>query len=124
MEYEDAPNIEGIPCKIDIEWVDEQTKVKARGWLKKWCEQEELPYANVKQTLYRYRQNQKKRIKPKKQKQKEIPSYDPFIAWLRSNPDMPFADQMIRNCEETPRKHWASIVRTTINLMKRYMESS
>lgn len=48
----------------------------------------------------------------------KIPTYKEFIQICRDNPDIAFAEQMIRNCETTSRKHWRSIVNTTIDMIK------
>ncbi|MCP6718850.1 MAG: GIY-YIG nuclease family protein [Patescibacteria group bacterium] len=53
-----------------------------------------------------------------------IPSYKGFIYWCENNKEIPFAESMVHNCEGSSRKHWRSIVKTTFDLLKKYLEST
>jgi len=47
-----------------------------------------------------------------------IPTYSKFINYLRDNPKRPYAAQMLKNCEESERKHWRSIVMAVLDIVR------
>jgi hypothetical protein len=47
-----------------------------------------------------------------------IPTYAEFIKFLEENPERPFAKQMLKNCEESERKHWRVIVIAVIDVIR------
>ena len=53
-----------------------------------------------------------------------IPTYKNFINWLEDNPQIPFAEKFVHNCEGSAKKHWASIIQTTFALLRKYMEEN
>lgn len=51
-----------------------------------------------------------------------IPSYIGFINWCRKHHEISLTAQMVKNCEDNPRKHWRSIVINTFELLTYYLE--
>lgn len=47
-----------------------------------------------------------------------IPSYGKFINYLRDNPERPYSKQMLKNCEESEKKHWRSIVMAVLDIIR------
>ncbi len=47
-----------------------------------------------------------------------VPTYDDIIEWCEDNPKRPFAESMVHNCEGNSRKHWRSIVKTTLDIQR------
>ncbi len=80
---------------------------------------DKIPTDDEKRKMYAIRQPSGK---PKKNI--IIPRYQEFIDWCKANPDVPFAESMVHNCEGSTRKHWRSIVKTTFDLLKKYNENN
>ncbi|GAI96862.1 unnamed protein product, partial [marine sediment metagenome] len=55
---------------------------------------------------------------PESKKLDRIPTYAEFINFLKENPDRPFSKQMLKNCEESERKHWRVIVIGVIDVIR------
>lgn len=116
---------------MDIDIVDVYLKTEKGEKLKKICKdlgfESEREFNAIRQRLHRYRGkliggSKTPTTRRKRTKKFFLPSYAQFIQLCVDNPAFPFADQMFDNCEGGPRKHWRSMIKTTINMLK-MMES-
>lgn len=98
-----------------LEWVYEQNMTQPKGWLKNWCENNNLPYDGVKQKLYRYRLT----INQRKDKYDSIGifDYDKLIEYCKDNPEIPFTD-VILDRVEGHRKRDKSFLKAVLSIQK------
>ncbi|MBA7500246.1 hypothetical protein ES704_03001 [subsurface metagenome] len=55
---------------------------------------------------------------PESKKLIRIPTYSEFIDFLKENPNKTFSKQLLKNCEESDRKHWRVIVMAVIDVIR------
>jgi hypothetical protein len=54
----------------------------------------------------------------KTEKLDRIPTYTEFIEFLKENPERAFSKQLLKNCEESERKHWRVTVMAVIDVIR------